>query len=148
MLLPGWGSQDPDPGFFPEGFSRFFFLAVPNHSSCWIFFWTHHDFFMFFSTQVGRVKVPWQLCIWVDYFHHLHRLKKTFFAAWDSQQPTNEQRFIDFIRFIVRMSGDGIRVDAKGMCTDVPINPSVSMGHLARKIMSHCPALTGTIYSN
>lgn len=48
MLLPGWGSQDPDPGFFPEGFSRFFFLAVPNHSSCWIFFWTHHDFFMFF----------------------------------------------------------------------------------------------------
>jgi len=24
--------------------------------------------------------------------------------------------------------GDGIRVDAKGMCTDVPINPSVSMG--------------------
>lgn len=54
MLLPGWGSQDPDPGFFPEGFSRCFFLAVPNHSSCWIFFGLITTFSCFFLRRSGE----------------------------------------------------------------------------------------------
>ena len=120
--------------FFQKVFPvAFFGCSYCNRSSCWIFFGLITIFHVFLSTQVGRVKVPWQLWIWVDDFHHLQSTEKDLYiAAWDSQHPTNEQRFIDFIGFIV-LSGDGIRVDAKDMCTDVPINPSVSMGTLARK---------------
>ncbi len=65
-----------------------------------------------------------------------------------NSDPTSDHEFVDvnfmdFIGFIIvaNVPGDGIRVDAKGMCTDVPINPSVSMGHLALK-ESNCHDLS------